>query len=34
METILLSDEFKSTWGEKIKRPFEIAVSALRAAQH
>lgn len=31
MEVILLSDEFKSTWGEKIKRPFEIAVSALRA---
>ena len=31
MEVILLSDEFKNTWGEKIKRPFEIAVSALRA---
>ena len=31
LETILLSDEFKSTWGEKLKRPFEIAVSALRA---
>lgn len=29
---ILLSTEFATTWGEKIKRPFEIAVSALRAA--
>ena len=29
---ILLSNEFRSTWGEKIKRPFEIAASALRAA--
>ncbi len=33
VETILLSEEFKSTWGEKIKRPFEIAVSAMRAAR-
>ena len=31
LEVILLSDEFKNTWGEKLKRPFEIAVSALRA---
>ena len=31
LEVILLSDEFASTWGEKIKRPFEIAASALRA---
>lgn len=31
LETILLSDEFLTTWGEKIKRPFEIATSALRA---
>ena len=30
-EVILLSDEFRTTWGEKIKRPFEIAASALRA---
>lgn len=30
-EVILLSDEFLATWGEKVKRPFEIAVSALRA---
>lgn len=32
MRHILLSNEFRTTWGEKIKRPFEIAVSALRAA--
>lgn len=31
METILLSTEFRSTWGEKVKRPYEVAVSALRA---
>ncbi len=31
-QVILGSDEFRTTWGEKIKRPFEIAVSALRAA--
>ncbi len=31
--TLLLSDEFKdtSTWGEKLKRPFEMVVSAMRA---
>ncbi|WP_456414877.1 DUF1800 domain-containing protein [Thiolapillus sp.] len=31
--TLLLSDEFKdtSTWGSKLKRPFEVVVSALRA---
>ncbi len=28
---ILLSDDFQSTFGEKIKRPFEAAVGALRA---
>ena len=28
---ILLSDEFKSTWGRKFKRPFEYIVSAMRA---
>ena len=28
---ILLSPEFRSTWGQKIKRPFEVAVSALRS---
>ena len=33
VETILLSPEFLSTWGDKIKRPFEIAVSAYRAGE-
>jgi uncharacterized protein (DUF1800 family) len=28
---ILLSPEFRSSWGQKIKRPFEVAVSALRS---
>ncbi|NHZ72918.1 MAG: DUF1800 family protein, partial [Nitrospirae bacterium] len=31
VRTILLSNEFRSTWGEKVKRPFEIAASCLRA---
>ena len=31
VRTILLSSEFQSTWGQKIKRPFEVAVSMLRA---
>ena len=31
VEVVLLSDEFRNTWGEKIKRPLEIAVSAMRA---
>jgi len=31
VRTILLSPEFRTTWGEKIKRPFEYAVSLLRA---
>jgi uncharacterized protein (DUF1800 family) len=31
VRTIALSREFKSTWGEKIKRPLEAAVSTLRA---
>ena len=30
LRTIVLSDAFRTTWGEKIKRPFEIAVSAMR----
>ena len=30
--TILRSPEFRNTWGEKIKRPFEYAVSLFRAA--
>jgi len=29
---ILRSPEFRSTWGQKVKRPFEAVVSALRAA--
>lgn len=33
LRTILLSDEFQATWGEKIKRPFEAAVGMLRATQ-
>lgn len=32
VRTILLSDEFRQTWGEKVKRPLEYAVSVLRAA--
>lgn len=32
VRTILLSPEFRTTWGEKIKRPFEYTVSLLRAA--
>lgn len=31
--TILLSPEFRTTWGQKIKRPFEYTVSMLRAAE-
>lgn len=31
-EHILRSAEFQTTWGEKVKRPFEVTVSALRAA--
>jgi hypothetical protein len=31
VETILLSDEFKQSWGEKIKRPFEAGISIMRA---
>ena len=32
VRTILLSPEFSTTWGEKIKRPFEYTVSLLRAS--
>jgi len=32
VRTILLSDEFRATWGGKVKRPFEIVTSAMRAA--
>ncbi len=31
VRTILLSPAFLATWGDKVKRPFEIATSALRA---
>jgi uncharacterized protein (DUF1800 family) len=31
VRAILLSQEFRTTWGEKIKRPFEFSVSLLRA---
>ena len=31
VETILLSDEFKQSWGQKIKRPLEAGVSIMRA---
>lgn len=31
VRTILLSAHFKSTWGQKLKRPFELVVSYLRA---
>jgi uncharacterized protein (DUF1800 family) len=33
LRTILASDEFQATWGEKIKRPFEAAAAILRATQ-
>lgn len=33
VRVILLSSEFQTTWGDKIKRPFEAAVSMLRAAK-
>ncbi|MEM6703984.1 MAG: DUF1800 domain-containing protein [Acidobacteriota bacterium] len=32
VRTIVLSSDFRTTWGEKIKRPFEIAMGAIRAA--
>jgi uncharacterized protein (DUF1800 family) len=32
VRTILLSSQFRTTWGEKIKRPFEYVISLLRAA--
>jgi uncharacterized protein (DUF1800 family) len=31
VRTIALSDEFRSTWGKKMKRPFEASVGMLRA---
>ena len=32
VRTILLAPEFRTTWGQKIKRPFEYVISLLRAA--
>ena len=31
VRAVVMSDEFRSTFGEKVKRPFEMAVSAFRA---
>lgn len=31
VRSILLSDEFLSTWGDKVRRPFEATVAAIRA---
>jgi len=33
VRAIVLSEEFRTTWGRKMKRPFEAAVSMLRVAQ-
>ena len=33
VETILLSDDFRLTWGQKIKRPLEATIAMLRATQ-
>jgi uncharacterized protein (DUF1800 family) len=32
VKSIVLSPQFLTTWGDKVKRPFEIAVSAFRGA--
>ncbi len=32
VRTILLAPEFLATWGDKVKRPFQIAVSSFRGA--
>ncbi len=31
VRTILLSDEFAETWGDKVRRPFELVMAAVRA---
>ncbi|MFV2072071.1 MAG: DUF1800 domain-containing protein [Thermoanaerobaculales bacterium] len=31
VRTILLSNEFSTSWGDKVKRPFELVVSAVRS---
>jgi len=33
LRVILLSDAFRNTWGEKIRRPFEVTVAMLRATK-
>ncbi|MEZ4836524.1 MAG: DUF1800 domain-containing protein [Caldilineaceae bacterium] len=33
VRTILLSPEFRNTWGEKLKRPFEFACALMRATE-
>ena len=33
VEAILLSDDFRLTWGQKIKRPLEATIAMLRATQ-
>ncbi len=33
VRSILLSDAFAQTWGQKVKRPFELVASFLRASQ-
>lgn len=32
VRVILLSEEFRATWGRKVKRPFELIVSSMRTA--
>ena len=31
VRAVLMSNEFRTTWGAKVKRPFEVVVSAMRA---
>lgn len=33
LRVILLSSEFRDTWGDKLKRPFEVVMSMLRATR-
>lgn len=33
VETIALSPEFRSTWGQKVRRPFEVIAAFLRATE-
>lgn len=33
VRTILLSEEFRTTWGEKIRRPFQFVSAVMRAAE-